>query len=211
MVKLVERTWLDHTILDVRLAVLDDIDGVKRLADVHRHELGFVVRASLVDACQRGGLFVASLIPRGALQSDKLFDHTSPRIVGFVQAHFRRDGQATLHTITVDAAYRHQGIGRILICVLTEAARIRQMRCILLRCPIDLEANAFYASLGFHRERIEPGKRRELAVWMRRVCPDESDGRVPLQSNLDAHVLHVGGDDLDDKDRLIVAAGDGDA
>lgn len=171
MIKLTERNSLDRITASVRLAGPQDIESVKKLADAHRHELGFVVRASLVDACQRGGLFVASVTPIKAPQSDtRLTDHSSSRTVGFVQAHFRRDGQTTLHTIAVDAAYRRHGVGRVLVCALIAAARAREMRCILLRCPIDLQANAFYPSVGFHHERTESGKRRELAVWVYSVC-----------------------------------------
>lgn len=144
-------------VLCVRLAVPDDIDHVKHIADVNRHELGFVVRASLEDACRRASLFVALLSHPDSLSRQLL--------IGFVQAHFRRDRQVTLHTIAVDQPYRFRGVGHALISALLDAACERQMQVVLLRCPIDLAANAFYETLGFQCSTIEPGKRRQLAVW----------------------------------------------
>lgn len=147
-------------------ASLEDIDAVKHLADAHRHELGFVVRASLTDAHQRGALFVATLPFTDAEQYQEAgFAPSSHRIVGFLQAYFRRDGQVTLHSMAVDVMYRRYGIGRALVSALFSASCNRQMHTVLLRCPVDLMANAFYAALGFERRTIEPGKRRELVVW----------------------------------------------
>lgn len=151
----------------VRLADLDDVDAVKHLADAHRREVGFVVRASLIAACKRHELFVA--VWQGAdetmpAETDALVFTTTP-IIGFVQGYFRRDGQTTLHAIAVHPHYRRAGVGRALVSALVDASRERQMRLILLRCPIDLDANTFYRSLCFREERTEPGKRRELVVW----------------------------------------------
>jgi ribosomal protein S18 acetylase RimI-like enzyme len=154
----------------VRLAAPYDIDAVKRLADAQRHELGFVVRASFLDACQRGSLFVATLPCTGREQPERAsctaLSDRAEKIVGFVQAHYRRDGQTTLHTIAVDAAYRRRGLGRALVTALLDASRNGHMRRLLLRCPVDLAANGFYARLGFRRAGLEVGKRRELAVWV---------------------------------------------
>ncbi len=156
----------------VRAACADDVDAVKRLADAHRRELGFVVKASLVEACRRGELLVA--VAQDANVAPKITAPAMPEaaapaqtnsLIGFVQAYFRRDGQATLHTIAVDGAYRRHGVGRALVSALIDASRQRGMASILLRCPLDLAANTFYASLGFSRERLEQGKRRQLAVW----------------------------------------------
>ncbi len=148
----------------VRAAQMDDIDAVKRLADAHRREIGFVIRASLVDACRRGELLVA--VTRGP---DLPIVAASPiagaTIIGFVQSYFRKDGQTTLHTIAVDAAYRRLGIGRALVSALIDSSARRGMRSILLRCPIGLAANTFYAAIGFVEERIEDGKRQQLRVW----------------------------------------------
>lgn len=175
----------------VRGACTDDVDAVKRLADAHRRELGFVVRASLIEACRRGELLVAvtqgtnarpritapSISGAAAPAMPTMLEAVAPArsdfvpaavhdaLIGFVQAYFRRDGQATLHTIAVDGAFRRHGVGRALVAALIDASRRRGMVSILLRCPIDLAANTFYASIGFSQERIEQGKRRQLAVW----------------------------------------------
>lgn len=148
----------------VRLADLDDVDAVKHLADAHRREVGFVVRASLIEACKRRELFVAVWKGATPAETDALAS-TTTSIIGFVQGYFRKDGQTTLHAIAVYPHYRRVGVGRALVSALVDASRERKMRLILLRCPIDLEANTFYRSLCFREERTEPGKRRELVVW----------------------------------------------
>jgi len=160
------------TTLVVGPATPDTIDAVKRLADAHRHELGFIERASLVDAYQRGALFVAY----SACNSNMgLVEAISPpNIVGFVQSHFRRDGQTTLHAIAVEKAHRQRGVGTMLIRTLFDASVDRHMHSILLRCPTDLGANAFYQALDFRCERTEAGKRRQLNVWIRNIdCKTE--------------------------------------
>ena len=43
---------------DVRPATLSDLDWVKRMADRHRREVGFVLRPALVEAIERGELLV---------------------------------------------------------------------------------------------------------------------------------------------------------
>lgn len=148
----------------VRAARTADIDAVKCLADAHRRELGFVVRASLVEACQRDELLVA--VMRDAAQAGgEVSLALSACVIGFVQTYFRKDGQTTLHTIAVDGAHRRYGVGRALVSALIDASHQRGMASILLRCPIDLSANSFYAAIGFSQERVEQGKRRQLAIW----------------------------------------------
>jgi len=172
--------WMSAgTTLVVGPATSDTIDAMKRLADAHRHELGFIVRASLVDACQRGALFVAYSACNsniGMVEAISL-----PGIVGFVQSHFRRDGQTTLHAIAVEKTHRQRGVGTALIQALFDASADRQMRSVLLRCPTDLGANAFYQALDSRLERTEAGKRRQLNVWIHDI--DYDAARATLSSS----------------------------
>lgn len=167
------------TTLVVGPATSDTIDAVKRLADAHRHELGFIVRASLVDACQRGALFVAYSAYNSNIGLVEAI--SPPNIVGFVQSHFRRDGQTTLHAIAVEKAHQHNGVGTALIRALLDASADRHMRGVLLRCPTDLGANAFYQALDFRLERTEAGKRRQLNVWFHDI--DYDAARIMLSSS----------------------------
>jgi ribosomal protein S18 acetylase RimI-like enzyme len=144
----------------ISLATAADVPAIKQLADRHRREIGFVPRGALEASGRRGGLWLAH--PP---------DEAEPRqVLGYVQVHHRLDGQITLHTIAVDAPHRGAGIGRALVRAVEEDCRGRDMRGILLRCPVDLPANAFYARLGFELLRTEPGKRRPLHLWWK-SCP----------------------------------------
>jgi len=119
----------------VRPATPDDLDWVKRMADRHKLEVGFVRRPALADAVDRGELLVGV----GAS--------------GFLHYHRRRDGWHTVYEVVSEAP----GTGRALV----EAVPLPRR----LRCPLDLPANAFYARLGGTLVQTEPGKRRPLNVW----------------------------------------------
>jgi len=135
--------------LVVRKATLADLNVIKSLADVHKNELGFLLRPALANSIDRSEVFVAE---------------NSRGIVGFVEYHHRQDEQTTLYHIAVRSDHRRQGIGRRLVKALTYDANERK-GFIQLKCPVDLEANEFYERLGFSQVDTDPGKHRELAVW----------------------------------------------
>jgi len=145
--------------VEVRLAKRRELKAVKKLADGHRHELGFVKLAALEKAVQERRIFVATLSPSPAFRSSC--------IVGFV--HFRccKDGHATIYEIAIAPEWRGKGVGRKLVEAVAELAKANGGRCIRLKCPVDLPANGFYARLGFVRIGVEnpDGNRRPLAIW----------------------------------------------
>jgi ribosomal protein S18 acetylase RimI-like enzyme/queuine/archaeosine tRNA-ribosyltransferase len=148
--------------VEVRLAKRNDLKAVKRLADGHRHELGFVKLAALEKAIQERRLLVAVSKNVGTLT--RLHACT---IVGFV--HFRccKDGHATIYEIAVAPDWRGKGVGRKLVEAVCTHARLHSCTRLRLKCPVDLPANGFYQRLGFVRIGIEThdGNRRPLAIW----------------------------------------------
>jgi ribosomal protein S18 acetylase RimI-like enzyme len=140
----------------VRFAAVDDVPAVKAIADRHRHELGFVPAAALVEAAQERRLMVAVL---------------DGKVVGFV--HFRccRDGHATIYEIAVLPECRRQGVGRALVEAVCKEAALRGCVVLQLKCPINLPANEFYRRTGFTEAGIEEGKRRPLRLWQKRLDP----------------------------------------
>jgi len=177
--------------IGVAAARSEDVDGVKRLADLHRRTIGFVVRAALEESLRLEALWVArgepdcggaarvdddgppSAVTGGAAiivggdEGARMASGGEAPVVGFVQVHRRRDGQTTLHLIAVDPARRGEAIGTALLDAAFADSRARGMRGILLRCPQELPANRFYEQQGFHLRGVEPGKRRPLCVWWR--------------------------------------------
>lgn len=140
--------------LVVRTATEADLDEVKQLFDEHRTELGFVLRPSLVKSIQKNELIVAF--------QDNV-------VVGAVHFHHRRDGQTTLYHIAVRPIARHNGVGTALIRALSDRCIAGGSKCILLKCPSELSANAFYVRIGFVEKSVEPGKHRELNVWVMEI------------------------------------------
>jgi ribosomal protein S18 acetylase RimI-like enzyme len=138
----------------VRFAAADDVPAVKAIADRHRHELGFVPAAALVEAARERRLLVAVL---------------DGKVVGFV--HFRccRDGHATIYEIAVLSEHRRRGVGRALVGAVSQEAIQRGCIVLQLKCPIDLSANEFYRRVGFTEAGIEEGKRRPLRIWQKRL------------------------------------------
>ncbi|MEJ7615106.1 MAG: N-acetyltransferase [Candidatus Fervidibacter sacchari] len=152
--------WVVEMDVEVRLAKRRDLKVVKKLADEHRRELGFVKLASLEKAIQERRLLVAVV-------SSSLVPRPSSRIIGFV--HFRccKDGHATIYEIVVAPEWRGKGVGRKLVEAVCTHARSHSCTRLRLKCPIDLPANGFYQRLGFIRIGIEnpDGNRRPLAIW----------------------------------------------
>ena len=161
--------------VEVRLAKRRDLKVVKKLADEHRRELGFVKLATLEKAVQEHRLLVAVISPtRVPFSLSRV-----PRVIGFV--HFRccKDGHATIYEIVVAPEWRGKGIGRKLVEAVCTHARLHSCTRLRLKCPIDLPANGFYQRLGFVRigvETPEPARlhtctharhvnRRPLAIW----------------------------------------------
>ncbi len=140
--------------MQIRKAILSDLEEIKALADANRHELGFVLRPALMKSIKRKEIFVA--------EKDKF-------IVGFVEYHHRMDNQTTIYHIAVCKAYRKIGIGRALIGAVIEEAKKFSKENLLAKCPIDLPANKFYERLGFVKSGICEGKNRKLVAWIKKL------------------------------------------
>jgi len=129
----------------IRHAQPQDIDAIKAIADTNKHTLGFVLRPALLENIAKQWVLVAEI---------------DTAIVGFLNYRHRKDRQTTIYEICVAEGHRGYGIGRLLINALKAESHV-----IILKCPSDIKANGFYAHLGFHLDRMEPGKRRTLNVW----------------------------------------------
>lgn len=138
----------------VRPAQVADLPAVKRLADSHRHELGFVLLPSLRERIEQGEMLVA--VKDG-------------EVIGFVDYHRRRDGQITLYHIAVEPLRQQQGVGQALVDALHGVARETGCSRIALKCPTDLEANRFYERYGFRLDETQSGQKRPLNVWVLRT------------------------------------------
>lgn len=134
----------------VRHAQRGDLSAVKRLADLHRHELGFVLLPTLREQIEKGEMLVAEW---------------EAQLIGFVDYHIRRDKQLTLYHIAVDPAWQRRGVGRALLEALEATAQASDCACILLKCPVDLAANQFYEAQGYNLQEKLNGRRRPLNVW----------------------------------------------
>lgn len=143
----------ESTIAQARMR---DLAGIKRIADAHKHELGFVMRPAIIESITASSLLVARIVGRGGIK-------------GFVRYHHRRDQVTKIYEICVHETTRGFGVGRGLLAAVAETSRAKGQRELSLKCPVDLAANGFYKRCGFRLLRIEAGKRRELNVWSQKL------------------------------------------
>src|SRR5713226_8424257 len=136
----------------VEMARVEHLPAVKRLADKHKLELGFINLGMLRKAIEADSLLVAMLAIGDT--------GTEAGLVGFVHFYARRDSVVTLYSIVVAQEYRQRGLGRRLFAELVKVACSRGKTVIRLKCPIELSANAFYEHLGLKIVCVEEGKHR---------------------------------------------------
>lgn len=135
----------------LRKATAQDLSDIKALADLHRRELGFVIRGALESSITSAEIIVAT-------------DEDS-RLLGFVHYRHRRDQQTTLYNIVVDEEHQRLGLGTKLIDALRSETEKRRQKHILLKCPQKLPANEFYRGYGFVLSDNERGKVKPLNIW----------------------------------------------
>lgn len=139
---------------EVRFAEGGDLPRIKTIADRERQSLGFVHRTAVARAIERREVVVA------------MIDDT---VAGFCHFYRRRDGVVTIYHLAVDGDVRRQGVARDLVQRVERDARDGGARQLRLKCPTDLEANAFYQCVGFSRVGFEHGATRSLAIWEREL------------------------------------------
>lgn len=128
---------------EIRPATLEDIDGIKRIADANSNEIGFVLRPALEEAVGKNHLIVAC---------------NGNEVLGFCNYNIRKDDGATvIYEICTDYKYRGNHIGARMIDALNRPVR--------LKCPEGNESNKFYEHYGFELKEVEAGKKRRLNVW----------------------------------------------
>jgi GNAT superfamily N-acetyltransferase len=141
----------------VSFAEPTDIAAIKSMADLHRRELGFVLRPALADAIDRQWVLLARI-------------RNSAEPAGFVHFRHRRDLYTKIYQICVMPLYRKQGVGAELLAVLKSSAHKAGQVLLTLQCPEDLSANSFYRAMGFIDETVINGRRRRLIIWSLPLC-----------------------------------------
>lgn len=135
----------------VRLATLDDIVAIKKIADKHTREIGFVLKPALEEHCRKETLLVSE---------------TDGEVSGFCNYHHRRDGVNVIYEICVSDNFRHRGIAKEMIDKIP--------RPIQLKCPVDNESNNFYVHIGAKLLETVSGKKRALNVYRIGDIPEDN-------------------------------------
>jgi len=80
--------------------------------------------------------------------------------------HRKSDLQTTLYHKAVLPEFRRRGIATRLVDAVVRESRELGRERLLLRCPVGIAANEFHKDYGFVLDHREPGKVRELNVWV---------------------------------------------
>ena len=131
----------------IRSARVEDVAGVKTLADQHRFELGFIRTPALSTAQEKGWLLVAV--------SDE-------KVIGFANFRIRRDNNATLYDIVVSKPYRRQNIGKRLIQCLTWLVNVAGGEHIRLKCPQSLPCKRVLRETAIYTDRYRNRQKASL-------------------------------------------------
>lgn len=127
----------------IRLAVVDDLVIIKKIANQNRDFIGFVMKVALIEAISKKSLFV--------------FDSVDG-VLGFIHYHPRKDGWNTVHELAVMREHQGKGIGQALFDIVPLPMR--------LKTTVDnATAIAFYAKNNMLHVRNEQGKKRSLVVF----------------------------------------------
>jgi N-acetylglutamate synthase-like GNAT family acetyltransferase len=141
-------------------AVVEQLPAIKALADRAKDGLGFVHRGALARAIDRDEVVVA----------------IRDEVVGFCHFYRRQDGVATIYHLAVAPGCRRSGIGRCLVEHVIADAREHGVVLVRLKCPADLEANAFYAQLSFRQAGVEDRLPRALVLWEHVLAAGQATG-----------------------------------
>lgn len=120
-------------------ATEDDIPLIKKAANKHVDELGFI-----------GGWDF-----KGVVAKKHMLVHRDSG--SFCHFHVRKDGVSVIYEILTTPAARGMGLGRAMVGMLTKPVRAK--------CPEGLPSNGFYEKLGFRKVSVDAGKKRRLNVW----------------------------------------------
>lgn len=131
-----------------------ELDAVKKLADSHTKELGWLPRPAFEEARKHSCILIAT---------------DSGTIVGYLKFQLRKDYIITLSQICVEPTNRQSGTGLALINKLIQIGTDSGVKFIQLKCPVDLPANNFYQHCDFELVGIEKGKKRQLNVWRKYI------------------------------------------
>ena len=120
--------------IDICKAKIESIDAIKKIADVNKKQIGFVIKSGLLKQIENGEVLIA--------KNDNI-------IVGFCNYHHRRDSQTTMYEICVEKVHRRCNVGTLLLNALKKESTAENKTKIVLKMPEHLNVDNFYQSNGF--------------------------------------------------------------
>lgn len=124
--------------IEVKTATAADLDWLDKLFNSDTKSLGWSPRVQIMEAIKKGEI----------VHIDKS---------AACKYHKRKDGWVTIYTIIS----KQKGLGgKLFEHILSLGLPVR------LKCPVDLPSNQWYEKRGGTLAKVEPGKKRNLNVWV---------------------------------------------
>jgi len=141
---------MDRTILKRAEEVLPHVHKVRRLADDHRTELGFLPESAYVGAAAKGNLWI-------------VVEPVSRDLCGYLYFGGRYP-HLRVFQVCVHPDYRSSGTAKTLVSELIQCGTYWRYLSINARVSSKLEANKFWQRIGFYIVKQIPGKGPETTI-----------------------------------------------
>ena len=149
---------MDRTVLKRAEEVLQYVHEVRRLADDHRYEFGFLPESAYVGAAARGNLWI-------------VVDKVSRDLCGYLYFGGQYP-RLRVFQVCVHRDYRSSGTAQKLVSELIQCGTDWGYLYVTARVSSKLEANKFWQRIGFYIVKQIPGKGPETTINVYATDPD---------------------------------------
>jgi len=132
----------------IRLAVMEELDEIKNLIQSNMKDIGYFINKGIISE---------------AIKSNRMLICVDDKIVGICIFNIRKkDSKFVIYDIITNKESRGKGYGKEMI----DYIKNTYSNDIYLKCPTDSDSNIFYKKCNFELIKVEPGKHRQLNVWI---------------------------------------------
>jgi len=132
----------------IRLAVMEELDEIKNLIQSNMKDIGYFINKGIISE---------------AIKSNRMLVCVDNKIVGICIFNIRKkDNKFVIYDIITNKESRGKGYGKEMI----DYIKNTYSNDIYLKCPTDSDSNIFYKKCNFELIKVEPGKHRQLNVWI---------------------------------------------
>jgi len=127
---------------------MEELDEIKTLIQSNMKDIGYFINKGIISE---------------AIKSNRMLVCVDNKIVGICIFNIRKkDNKFVIYDIITNKESRGKGYGKEMI----DYIKNTYSNDIYLKCPTDSDSNIFYKKCNFELIKVEPGKHRQLNVWI---------------------------------------------